>query len=74
MIRRLDTRPVEPSPEMRQEVATLVALHGAQATLLIVRDRQRDALDNQHWLDGTEVRNRRRYWSSVMREIEQQSV
>lgn len=58
---------------MRQEVAVLIALHGAQAALLIARDRQQDALDNQHWLDGTEVRCRSRYWSSVLWEIERKS-
>ncbi len=73
MIHRLLSRSIHPTSEMRQEVAVLVAPHGAQAALLIARDRQQDALDNQHWLDETEVRSRSRYWNSVMREIERQT-
>ena len=74
MIRRLLSHPIHHSPEMRQEVAALVALHGAQAALLIARDRQQDALGNQHWLDDAEVRYRDHYWDSIMREIERQTA
>jgi hypothetical protein len=50
----------------------LIALHGSRDAWLEAREGLRDALENAHWLDEDELRRRRRYWNSIMREIERE--
>ncbi len=62
-----------PPAETSEEVAALVVLHGPERARLMAHEGLRDALENRHWLDEDELRRRRRYWNSVMREIERRT-
>ena len=62
-----------PSEETTREVTALLARHDPQRVWLRAHERWRDALENLHWLDDPELRDRSRYWHGVMREIERQT-
>ncbi|MBB4003184.1 hypothetical protein [Aurantimonas endophytica] len=73
MIRRLLSRLFRPSAQIRQEVTVLLAMYGTKGAWLEARDRMRAAQKDARWVDDGVVRHRRRYWNSVMREIERQT-
>jgi hypothetical protein len=72
MIRRLLARLFRPSAQIRQEVTVLLAIHGTRDPWLEARERRRAAEKDARWVDDGVIR-RRRYWNSVMREIEPQT-
>lgn len=66
MIRRLLTRLFHRSPEVRREATVLVTLHGPQGAWVAARDKRRLA-------EVVDAEDDKRYWTSVMREIERQT-
>lgn len=73
MIRRQLLRLFRPSAEIRQEVTVLLAMHGTRDAWSEACDRRRAAEKDARWVDDDVTRHRRRYWNSVMREIERQT-
>ncbi|NDV87975.1 hypothetical protein GTW51_14815 [Aurantimonas aggregata] len=51
----------------------LLAMHGTRDAWSEACDRRRAAEKDARWVDDDVTRHRRRYWNSVMREIERQT-